>query len=80
MNCETQDEIDTYWALLSEGSQTQPCGWPQDKSGVSWQIVPGVLGDMLKDEDAARSSRRMQAMLKMTKLDIKRLKQAYDQV
>ena len=78
VNCQTQDEIDTLWATLSAGGQTQQCGWLQDKFGVSWQIVPGVLGDLLQDKDAAKSSRVMQAMLKMTKLDIGLLKQAYE--
>ena len=78
VNCQTQDEVDTLWATLSEGGQTQQCGWLQDKFGLSWQIVPTVLGEMLQDKDAAKASRVMQAMLKMVKLDIKLLKQAYE--
>lgn len=78
VNCQTQDEIDTYWARLSEGGQTQPCGWLQDKFGLSWQIVPTALGQMLQDKDRTKANRTMQAMLKMSKLDIAALKKAYD--
>jgi predicted 3-demethylubiquinone-9 3-methyltransferase (glyoxalase superfamily) len=78
VNCQTQDEIDTLWAALCEGGQTQQCGWLQDRFGLSWQIVPTVLGEMLQDKDAAKASRVMQAMLRMVKLDIKLLKQAYE--
>jgi predicted 3-demethylubiquinone-9 3-methyltransferase (glyoxalase superfamily) len=79
VNCETQQEVDELWAKLSEGGETQQCGWLKDKYGVSWQIVPTVLGTMLQDKDAEKSKRVMQAMLKMKKLDIKLLKQAYEQ-
>jgi predicted 3-demethylubiquinone-9 3-methyltransferase (glyoxalase superfamily) len=79
VNCETQEEVDELWARLSEGGETQRCGWLKDKFGVSWQIVPTVLGTLLQDKDAERSKRVMQAMLKMVKLDIKLLKQAYEQ-
>ena len=79
VNCETQEEVDELWAKLSEGGETQRCGWLKDKFGVSWQIVPTVLGTLLQDKDAEKSKRVMQAMLKMVKLDIKLLKQAYEQ-
>ena len=77
VNCDTQEEIDEFWEKLSEDGQTQQCGWLTDKYGVTWQIVPRVLGAMLQDENAAKSKRVMQAMLKMTKLDIDLLQQAY---
>ncbi|HEY9380759.1 MAG TPA: VOC family protein [Burkholderiales bacterium] len=79
VNCDTQEEIDEFWEKLSEDGQTQQCGWLTDKYGVTWQIVPRMLGTMLQDEDAAKSKRVMQAMLKMTKLDIALLQQAYGQ-
>ena len=79
VHCETQQEVDELWAKLSEGGKTQQCGWLQDRFGVSWQIVPTVLGRMLQDKDAEKSKRVMQAMLTMTKLDIALLKQAYEQ-
>jgi predicted 3-demethylubiquinone-9 3-methyltransferase (glyoxalase superfamily) len=77
VNCDTQEEIYEFWDRLSEDGQTQQCGWLTDKYGVTWQIVPRVLGAMLQDENAAKSTRVMQAMLKMTKLDIELLQQAY---
>jgi len=81
VGCESQQEIDFYWGKLSEGGdkEAQQCGWLKDKYGVSWQIVPTVLGQMLRDQDAAKSSRVMQALLQMGKLDIARLRQAYEQ-
>ena len=79
VNCETQQEIDELWAKLSEGGQTQQCGWLQDKYGLSWQIVPTVLGKLLGDKDPAKAARVMKAMLQMVKLDIAALKHAYDQ-
>ena len=79
VKCATQDEVDRYWDLLCAGGQIQQCGWLTDKFGISWQIVPTVLGEMLKDKDAARSGRVMQAMLQMKKLDIAQLQQAYAQ-
>jgi predicted 3-demethylubiquinone-9 3-methyltransferase (glyoxalase superfamily) len=79
VNCETQQEVDDLWEKLSEGGQTQPCGWLQDKFGLSWQVIPTILGKLLGDKDAAKAQRVMQAMLQMKKIDIARLKQAYDQ-
>lgn len=79
VKCTTQEEVDTYWEKLSAGGSTQQCGWLQDKFGLSWQIIPTVLGEMLADKDPARANRVMQAMLQMTKIDIKRLQRAYDQ-
>lgn len=78
VNCETQPEIDELWEKLSKGGEKQPCGWLKDRFGVSWQIIPPVLGEMLSDKDPAKSKRVMQAMLQMKKLDIKALKQAYE--
>jgi predicted 3-demethylubiquinone-9 3-methyltransferase (glyoxalase superfamily) len=78
VHCETQEEIDTLWDKLSEGGEKEVCGWLKDKYGVSWQIVPAVLGEMLQDKDAEKTKKVMQALLKMSKLDIKTLKQAYE--
>ena len=78
VNCKTQDEIDDYWNKLLEGGAPQQCGWLTDKFGVSWQIVPTALGEMMLDKDPAKAKRVMEAMLKMVKLDIKALKQAYE--
>jgi predicted 3-demethylubiquinone-9 3-methyltransferase (glyoxalase superfamily) len=81
VHCETQKEVDYYWEKLSEGGdeKAQQCGWLKDKYGVSWQIVPTVLGRMLQDKDAKNSQRVMKALLQMHKLDIKILKQAYEE-
>jgi len=76
VNCETQAEIDELWERLSEGGQKLQCGWLTDKFGVSWQIVPSILGQLLNDKDAEKSKRVMNAMLQMKKLDIQKLKQA----
>ena len=76
VNCETQAEIDELWERLSEGGQKLPCGWLTDKFGVSWQVVPSILGQLLNDKDAEKSKRVMNAMLQMKKLDIQKLKQA----
>ena len=77
VNCKTQDEIDMFWENLSEGGEKQQCGWLKDKYGVSWQIVPVILGEMMNDPDPVKSQRVMQALLPMGKIDIKLLKQAY---
>jgi predicted 3-demethylubiquinone-9 3-methyltransferase (glyoxalase superfamily) len=76
VSCETQEEVDELWEKLSEGGATQRCGWLTDKFGLSWQIIPSVLGEMLGDKDAAKAQRVMQAMLQMDKIDIKTLEQA----
>jgi predicted 3-demethylubiquinone-9 3-methyltransferase (glyoxalase superfamily) len=80
IDCNTQAEVDKFWERLSEGGSTNQCGWLQDKYGISWQVVPSVLPKLLKDDDAEKSDAVMQAMLKMTKLDIKALQDAYDGV
>ncbi len=79
VSCETQKEVDKLWEKLSEGGRKDRCGWLQDKYGLSWQIIPTALGKMLQDKDRRKADRVMQAMLQMDKIDIKRLKQAYDQ-
>jgi len=78
VNCETQQEVDELWEKLSEGGRKDRCGWLVDKYGVSWQIIPSVLGKLLGDKDAVKAKRVMQAMLQMNKLDIAKLQQAYD--
>ncbi len=78
VDCKTQEEVDELWEKLSEGGEKQRCGWLQDKYGLSWQIVPSVLVEMLNDKDPVKSQRVMQAMLKMDKLDIKALRRAYE--
>jgi predicted 3-demethylubiquinone-9 3-methyltransferase (glyoxalase superfamily) len=75
--CETQAEVDTLWEKLGAGGETNRCGWLTDKYGLSWQIVPRILGEMLGDSDAQRAARVMAAMLTMEKLDIPRLQEAY---
>src|SRR5207253_5472581 len=78
VNCETQDEIDYFWEKLSAaGGSTGPCGWLKDKFGLSWQLSPVVLGDMLSDPDIANAERVMNAMMEMDKIDIAELKKAY---
>jgi predicted 3-demethylubiquinone-9 3-methyltransferase (glyoxalase superfamily) len=79
VSCESQEEVDYFWSKLSEGGQPSRCGWLKDRYGVSWQIVPSVLPKLLQDKNAGKSNSVMQAMLKMDKLDIERLKQAHDQ-
>lgn len=81
VDCRTQEEVDYYWERLSEGGDesAQRCGWLKDKYGVSWQIVPGILGELLADADSRKSDRVMKAMLQMTKLDIEALKRAHGQ-
>jgi predicted 3-demethylubiquinone-9 3-methyltransferase (glyoxalase superfamily) len=79
VSCETQEEVDYYWEKLSEGGDetAQQCGWLKDKYGVSWQVVPTVLPEMVGDPDSAKSQRAMEAMLQMKKIDIDQLKRAY---
>jgi len=81
VHCKSQKEVDYYWDKLSKGGdeKAQQCGWLKDKYGLSWQIVPTVLGEMLQDKDARKLERVMSALLQMKKLDIKTLKQAYGQ-
>jgi len=76
VNCETQDEVDGLWEALSEGGTKGECGWLEDRFGVSWQIVPNVLGELLSDPDPERSQRVMRAMLEMRKLDVAALERA----
>ncbi len=76
VNCETQEEVDYFWEKLSAGGRTDCCGWLQDKYGLSWQIVPTALGRLMSTPDREKANRVMQAMLKMTKLDIATLEQA----
>src|ERR1700737_4555365 len=78
VNCKTQEEVDHFWQKLSQGGKPSQCGWLKDKFGVSWQVVPTVLGELLGDKDAKKSKHVMEAMLQMGKLDIKKLKEAYD--
>lgn len=78
VNCETQQEVDELWAKLTEGGQESRCGWLKDKFGLSWQIIPTILGKMLGDKDPKKAKRAMQAMLQMKKIDIQGLKQAYE--
>jgi predicted 3-demethylubiquinone-9 3-methyltransferase (glyoxalase superfamily) len=75
--CETQAEIDDFWARLSSGGEEGPCGWLKDRFGVSWQVIPSVLGQMLGDSTSGNSQKATEAMLKMRKLDIAALKRAY---
>jgi len=79
VSCETQDEVDAFWEKLSEGGAKGQCGWLKDKYGLSWQIVPTALGELMSDPDPEKSKRVMTAMLQMKKLDISGLKRAYDQ-
>ena len=76
VNCETQEEVDELWEKLSAGGEKGRCGWLKDKYGLSWQIIPRALGEMLNDADPAKSQRVMKAMMQMTKIDIEGLKQA----
>jgi predicted 3-demethylubiquinone-9 3-methyltransferase (glyoxalase superfamily) len=78
VNCEDQEEVDYYWTRLLQGGEEQQCGWLKDKFGLSWQIIPRQLGEMLGDPDTAKSQRVMQAMLAMKKIDIAGLQHAYE--
>jgi len=77
VNCETQEEVDELWERLCDGGEPSQCGWLKDRFGLSWQIIPTALGEMLQDKDRARAQRVMKAMLQMRKIDIAVLKQAY---
>ena len=79
VHCDTQEEIDYYWEKLSADPRAEQCGWLKDKYGLSWQIVPTVMDEMLKSKDEKRIARVTEAFLKMKKFDIARLKQAYEQ-
>lgn len=79
VNCQTQKEVDYFGEKLSAGGEKSQCGWLKDKFGVSWQIIPTILGKMLQDKDAAKAGRVMQAVLQMDKLSIERLQEAYKQ-
>ncbi|MGD0143943.1 MAG: VOC family protein [Rhizomicrobium sp.] len=79
VNCESQTEVDTLWETLSAGGEKSQCGWLKDKFGLSWQIVPTVLDEMMGDKDTKKAARVMTAMLKMQKLDIATLKRAFEQ-
>ena len=79
MNCETQEEVDNLWEKLSAGGTKRQCGWLQDKFGVSWQIVPTALAKLMSDPDREKTNRVMQALMKMDKIDIKRLQEAFQQ-
>jgi len=78
VNCQTQEEVDKFWDKLSKGGERGPCGWLKDKYGLSWQVAPTALGEMLQDKDPEKASRVMQAMLQMSKIDIKSLERAYE--
>ena len=78
VNCETQEEVDELWDRLSEGGETLQCGWLKDKFGLSWQIVPNILLELISDPDPQKKERVMKAMLQMTKIDIATLQQAYE--
>jgi predicted 3-demethylubiquinone-9 3-methyltransferase (glyoxalase superfamily) len=76
VNCQTQKEVDHYWEKLSRGGKKVACGWLKDKFGVSWQITPTILMDLIKDKDPAKRDRVMKAMMKMVKIDIEKIKKA----
>lgn len=79
IDCATQEEVDHYWEkLTADGGEPGPCGWLKDKFGVSWQVVPSILDEYLRDEDRERANRVMETMLKMSKLDIAELQRAYE--
>jgi predicted 3-demethylubiquinone-9 3-methyltransferase (glyoxalase superfamily) len=77
VKCETQEEVDDLWQKLTKGGEESQCGWLKDKYGLSWQIIPNTLGEMLGDKDPEKAGRVMRAMLQMRKIDIKTLKEAY---
>jgi predicted 3-demethylubiquinone-9 3-methyltransferase (glyoxalase superfamily) len=79
VDCKTQEEVDAFWEKLSAGGEPQMCGWLKDKYGLSWQINPTLLSQMLNDPDPEKSKRVMEALLRMKKIDIAALQKAYDQ-
>ena len=79
VNCESQDDVDHYWEKLSEGGEEVQCGWLRDRYGLSWQVVPTILGKLMQDKDPEKAGRVMQAMLQMKKIDIAGLQRAYEQ-
>lgn len=79
VGCKTQGEVNRFWKKLSAGGEEGPCGWLKDKYGLSWQINPSILGELLGDKDAKKAGRVLNAMLKMKKIDIRTIKQAYNQ-
>jgi predicted 3-demethylubiquinone-9 3-methyltransferase (glyoxalase superfamily) len=78
VECEAQDEVDYYWEKLSAGGKQGPCGWLTDKFGVSWQVIPRALGELMGDEDPEKAQRVMEAMLQMGKIEIEGLRRAYE--
>ena len=78
VSCESQEEVDAFWRSLSDGGEEGPCGWLKDRYGMSWQVVPTALGELLSDPDPQRSQRVMKAMLQMQKIDIGELQRAYE--
>lgn len=78
VNCETQEEVDYFWEKLSDGGEKSRCGWLKDKYGLSWQVTPTILIEMIGDEDPEKSQRVMEAMLRMDKIEIEPLKRAYE--
>ncbi|MES2243117.1 MAG: VOC family protein [Pseudomonadota bacterium] len=79
VDCKTQEEVNELWSKLSEGGQPQQCGWVTDRFGLSWQIIPSALGEMLQDKNKAKSKAAMQAMMKMHKIDVQRLQHAFEE-
>lgn len=79
VSCKTQAEVDELWAKLTEGGEEGPCGWLKDKFGLSWQIIPTALGELLSDPDPATAQRAMKAMLQMKKIEISKLQEAHEQ-
>jgi predicted 3-demethylubiquinone-9 3-methyltransferase (glyoxalase superfamily) len=80
ISCETQEEVDHYWERLTDGGEEGPCGWLKDRYGLSWQVVPTVLDEAVRDDDPARAQRAMSAMMGMRKLDVEALRRAADGV
>lgn len=79
VNCETQEEVDELWEKLSAGGEKSRCGWLKDKFGLSWQIIPTVLGNLMRDPDPVKARRVMDALLQMDKIEIQTLRDAYEQ-